>query len=184
MNKWVVNDYRNVPTHIDVGLVIADPIYSTQMVNDVWERFAGEGLPTVCFMYPEDLVTLAAPFPDQICHWVKPVSTKNTIKRYSRFVEVVAVHNVKMTDVLHWSCRTGVFTDALLTNDEHPFKKPESLIERLIRNHYTGGIVLDPCAGSGTVHHVCVRLGIPSISIEIDPRFKILKPLTKRASKR
>jgi len=102
-------------------------------------------------------------------HWIKPVSTKNTTKNYSNFVEIIACFNLKMNASLHWSNRTGIFTDALLTNKQHQWKKPETLIERLILNHYQGtGSVYDPCAGSFTVHDVCKRLGIDSVSVEID----------------
>lgn len=87
---------------------------------------------------------------------------------YSRFVEAIACYGVRFYGDLHWSNRTGIFTDYLFSNKEHPWKKPEPLIERLIRNHYPGhGIVYDPCAGSGTVDTVCKRLGIPSFSVEI-----------------
>lgn len=109
--------------------------------------------------------------PDQLLHWVKPVSTKNTRKHYSRFVEVIACYGVSFHEDLHWSNRTGVFTDGLLRNDDHEWKKPESLIERLIRSHWPGhGITYDPCAGSGTVETVCKRLGIGSVSVEVVKR--------------
>ena len=53
------------------------------------------------------------------------------------------------------------------------WKKPDSLIERLIRNHYPGsGIVYDPCTGSGTTHQVCKKMGIPSICIEIESKWR------------
>ncbi len=106
---------------------------------------------------------------------MKPVSTKNTTKRYSRFIEVIALHNVAFHgDMLHWSNRTGVFTDALMCQQVHPWQKPESLIERLIRNHYNRddkGVIFDPRAGSGVVHKVCKRLGISSVSVEIDTKY-------------
>lgn len=124
-------------------------------------------------IWPTDIWSLAQP-PHQILHWVKPVSTKNTKKNYSNFVEVMACYHLSFNDnPLHWSARTGIFTDTLISNKAHEWKKPDSLIEKLILNHYTGkGIIYDPCAGSGTVHNVCKRLGIPSLSVEIDDKYQ------------
>jgi len=80
---------------------------------------------------------------------------------------MIAFYGTSMSTGLHWSNRTGIFTDQLLSNEEHPWKKPETLIERLIRNHYPGyGIIYDPCAGRGTVHTVCKGLKIPSYCVE------------------
>ena len=162
--KVIYDDFRSHPPGNDVSLIIADPVYDDlKMMNDI----LAFDKPTIMFMYADNIRGLSKQ-PDQILFWVKPVSTKNTCRKYSRFVEVICVFGVKMNTTLHWSNRTGVFTDALLSNEEHPWKKPESLIERLVRNHYQGiGNIYDPCAGSLTVKTVCDRLEIPSISIEI-----------------
>ena len=165
ISKVINDDFRNHPPGGDVSLIIADPVYDDLvMMNDI----LAFDKPTIMFMYAENIHGLTKK-PDQVLFWVKPVSTKNTKKRYSRFVEVIAIFDVTMNTDLHWANRTGVFTDQLLSNQEHPWKKPESLIERLVCNHYTGtGIVYDPCAGSLTVKSVCDRLGISSTSIEIE----------------
>lgn len=130
----------------------------------------------VLFMYPEDTLCLNRKCrPDQICHWVKPVSTKNTKRKYSRFVEAICVwHGPFFNSDLHWSNRTGIFTDALIKEPNHPHKKPEALIERLIRLHMpikSGAKVLDCFGGSGTVQKVCKRLGVNSVSIDVDEKW-------------
>lgn len=152
----------------DATLMIADPVYGSQDVADLVILATQRHLPACIFMWPDDVWNLPAK-PEQLLHWVKPVSTKNTTKRYSRFVEVVACYGVTFHEALHWSNRTGVFTDCLFRNDDHEWKKPESLIERLIRNHYPGhGVVYDPCAGSRTVEKVCRRLEIGSVSVDVE----------------
>jgi len=122
-------------------------------------------------MYPEDLCGLQKK-PDVVLHWIKQPSTKNTVKSYSRFVEAIAVYNTCFSNrPYHWTQRTGVFTDTIIGSVNHPHKKPESLIEKLVLNHHEQGVVLDPFGGSGTVEDVCRRFKIPSISIEIDPKW-------------
>ena len=172
MNKFVIGDFRDHPAPEDTSLIIADPVYGTGDIDEIIDKALARKIPACVFMYPEDLCNLRYK-PDQICHWIKPVSTKNTVKKYSRFVEVIAMYRVSFYETLHWSNRSGIFTDALLLNEEHTWKKPESLIERLLRNHYPkSGVVYDPFAGSGTVDAVCKRLGIRSFSVEIDERYK------------
>lgn len=149
----------------ETSLMIADPVYGTDNVGQLVSLAVKRSIPSCIFMMPEEVWNLPHK-PDQLLHWVKPVSTKNTTKRYSRFVEVVACYGVSFYETLHWSSRTGIFTDCLFVQD-HKWKKPESLIERLIRNHWPKkGMVYDPCAGSRTVESVCRKLGIPSMSIE------------------
>jgi len=172
MNEWLTGSYRQFSPS-GISMVVADPVYESSMVPDIVSYSMDlTGGPILVFMYPEDVHGLPER-PDRVLHWIKPESTKNTSKTYSRFVEVIAVFNQRFgKETLHWSNRTGIFTDRLYSNEVHPWRKPEPLIERLIRNHYTSGIVLDPCAGSGVVHDVCVRLGIPSVSIEKDPHLR------------
>lgn len=152
-------------------LVIADPVYSNQaqllLVSELRRSHA-----RICFCYPED-IRLFGSEPDQLCHWVKPVSTKNTSKKYSRFVEAIAVwHGPYFCQDIHWSCRTGVFTDHLVETSGHPWKKPFSLIEKLVRLHCPlGGSVLDLFSGSGTTEDVCKTLGIDCVSVEFDPKW-------------
>lgn len=151
----------------DTSLVIADPPYDPRDINPLVQLVVARQLPTCLFLRLEDLFDLEHR-PHQYALWLKPESTKNTTRHYGRFAEVIAFYFVNFHGRLHWSNRTGLFTDRLLGEPEHPHKKPETLIERLIRNHYPGhGLVYDPCAGSFTVHDVCVRLGLPSYSVEV-----------------
>lgn len=171
-NEFIIGDYKKVLedfTMKDVGLVLADPVYGTPMVREVIDFC--QSIPAIVFCSVNDLYELGRT-PEQTCFWCKPSSTKNTVKNYSKFVEAITFWNgVKFEKQTHWSNRTGVFNDTLIDNTVHPWKKPESLIEKLITNHYKGGVVLDPCSGSGTVHDVCKRLGIPSFSVEIDEKY-------------
>lgn len=59
-----------------------------------------------------------------------------------------------------------------MTKQSHPTEKPVALMERLIEASCPeGGVVLDPCAGSGPVLEAAVRLGRPVIGCEINPEF-------------
>ncbi len=166
-NSFVQGRWQDNPPPDGASLMIADPVYGSGDADSLALMANDIGLPAAIFMWPEELCSLTLT-PDQVLHWVKPESTKNTAKKYSRFVEVIACYGLKFHGSLHWSNRTGLFTDRLFSNAEHPWKKPESLIERLIRNHWPGhGIVYDPCAGSRTVETVCKRLGIGSFSVDV-----------------
>lgn len=168
INTFITGDYIDYLAPEETSLVIADPVYETNQKNIVAEYCIQNSIPVIIFMFPGEVFDLNYK-PDQLCHWIKPVSTKNTVKNYSNFIEAIAMYGVSFYEKLHWSNRTGIFTDVLLTNEEHMWKKPESLIERLLRNHYPGhGIVFDPFAGSGTTHVVCKKLGISSVSVEIN----------------
>lgn len=157
---------------VEIDLIIADPPYGEHaFINDLITKCRSYfACPSLFFMYPEDLCYLDDP-PDQVLHWIKPISTKNTAKRYSRFVEAIAYYekgeyapdNVTpfFNQDLYWANRSGIFTDILTEKPIHPYQKPVSLIERLILLHtpltITGSdghkrfaTVLDPCAGSGT----------------------------------
>lgn len=157
-------------------LVVADPPYSEfPLINEAVDsaRWICRG-PVLVFMYAEDLLQLT-PAPDQVAFWVKPISTKNTSRRYSRFVEVLACFDLDQGPFrqdTHWSTRSGVFTDTLVEKQKHPYQKPESLIEKLLAVHTNkGDWVLDPFAGSGTVERVCKRMERNCLSIDIDQRW-------------
>ncbi len=162
MNNIIKGDFHNFPPPTGTTLILADPLYDK--TTDYQDILAYD-LPTILFGYTNIIKHL--PKPDDIAYWIKPVSTKNTVKHYSNFVEIILFYRTQLNTDLHWSNRTGIFTDNLINNKEHPFKKPESLIEKLLLNHYQGGVVYDPCAGSGTVLTVCKKLGIDCYSVEI-----------------
>jgi DNA modification methylase len=136
----------------------------------------------ICFMYTENIRTTVNGF-DQVCFWTKPVSTKNTSKQYSRFVEAICIwHNeVYFNKNLHWSTRTGVFTDTLIEKQIHPHQKPFSLVEKLVLLHTPpGGTVLDPFCGSQVVKQVCDKHGFKSLSIDLKDWLETLTLPTKR----
>lgn len=171
-HEWLKGNCLAVVPEYDgeYDLVIADPPYEnlkliSESIAVCRNHFDG---PSFFFMYPESVWDLEAQ-PDQILHWIKPPSTKNTTRKYSRFVEAIAVYDLDTSPFnqdTFWHSRSGVFTDTPL-RVKHPHTKPESLIEKLIAvNSNQGDTVLDPFAGSGTVAKVCKRMGRGSISIE------------------
>ena len=105
---------------------------------------------------------------DQYLFWEKPISTKNTSKRYSNFVEMIFVYGYGTWNAgRNWSQYTNVFKDLVDDSTLHQHRKPPSLIERLIRNHTNeGDIILDPFCGSGVVGEVAERLNRNCISID------------------
>jgi DNA modification methylase len=57
-------------------------------------------------------------------------------------------------------------------SDLHPTMKPVALVERMVANSSPrGGLVFDPCAGSGTTLIACELLGRRCNTMEVDPRF-------------
>lgn len=142
-----------------------------RFLHDEFNRLAKQWI--IVFSPPENQWI----FPDlgQILFWVKPISTKNTSKSYSRFVEMIFVYgnsdNHTWNTNRHWSQYTNVFTD-LVMSKEHSYKKPYSLIERLILNHTkSGDTILDPFAGSGTTIDVAMQHGRIGYGIDNDPDF-------------
>ncbi len=169
--KWITDSWQSVKVPEDTQLILADPVYDSNMINDMWSYFAHiESLPTIMFMYPEDVSRISSP--DRVCHWFKTPTSKNTSVNYSRNIEAIAMKNLFMSSQLHANNRIGYFTDVPFHNFDHPWQKPEALIERLILNHYNGGRVYDPCAGSGTTMTVCRNLQIPCTCVEIDPKYQ------------
>ena len=135
-----------------VDLIITDPPYDfnleqKEFLQNQFHRISRNWI--IVFSPPENQWILPA---DQYLFWIKPISTKNTSRRYSRFVEMIFIYGdgVWNTD-RHWSQYTNVFTDLVDTSKIHPFRKPPSLLKRLILNHSKpGDIILDPFFGSGT----------------------------------
>ena len=119
----------------------------------------------IVFSPPENQWILPA---DQYLFWEKPISTKNTSKRYSRFVEMIFVYGDGTWNAdRNWSQYTNVFKDLVDDSTLHQHRKPPSLIERLIRNHtHEGDIILDPFCGSRVVEEVAKRLNRNCISID------------------
>lgn len=111
---------------------------------------------------------------DQFLFWVKPISTKNTSKSYSRFVEMIFLY--ELDDYIwnshrHWSQYTNVFNDLVDLDEEmkHPYRKPISLLLRLLRNHAKkGDVVFDPFMGSGSVLEAAKMCGLQIIGNELN----------------
>lgn len=151
-----------------VDLVLTDPPYDFDendkaRLHFEFCRVSRHGV--IVFSPPENQWIPA----DQCGFWVKPISTKNTSKRYSRFVEMIFFYGpLRWNAERHWSQYTNVFMDLVDDASLHPFRKPPSLIERLIRNHTNiGDIILDPFAGSGIVGEVAERLGRTAVLFDI-----------------
>jgi DNA modification methylase len=172
MNKYIYGnsfEYLFTLETQSFDLILTDPPYdlNEQERKVLHREFIRIAKGVIVFSPPENQWILPA---DQYLFWIKPISTKNTSKHYSRFVEMIFCYGIlKWFPNRHWSQYTNVFTDLVDDSSLHPYRKPPSLIERLIRNHTeVGDKVLDPFAGSGTVHAICSRLGIDSLSIDIN----------------
>jgi len=109
---------------------------------------------------------------DQYGFWIKPISTKNTSRRYSRFVEMILFYGSGTWNVdRHWSQYTNVFNDLVDDSSIHPYRKPPSLITRLVKNHSKPNqIIFDPFMGSGVVGEVSLPLNRIFIGCEIDDK--------------
>ena len=161
---------RNMPDK-SVDCVLTDPPYdfSDEVKNVYHKEFIRISMGAVIvFCPPENLWQTKC---DQVCFWVKPISTKNTSKSYSRFVEIIQIWNGTTWNAGgHWSQYTNVFTD-LVDSRIHPFKKPDSAIVRLIKNHSNeGDIIFDGFFGSGTVPKMCQLYNRNCIACEIDDK--------------
>lgn len=152
--------------HFD--LILTDPPYDYDRlsIRTIHREFLRLSKCVIVFAPPKNQWIEGA---DQILFWIKPISTKNTAKNYSRFLEMIFVYgrNVWNSD-RHWSQYTNIFTD-LVDGKLHPHQKPESLISRLILNHTNAGdMVCDPFMGSGTTGVICKKLARRFTGIEID----------------
>lgn len=160
-----------------IDIIITDPPYDFDREQISWlhnhfERIARKAV--IVFSPPENqwFIPIVGMLPDSMLFWIKPISTKNTSKNYSRFVEMVFVY--KMEDYTwnterNWANYVNVFNDFVEGKSGHPFEKPRSLIRRLILNHSNeGDIILDPFAGSGIIPIEAKKLNRKYIANEID----------------
>ena len=102
--------------------------------------------------------------------WIKAISTKNTSRRPSRFVEIIQVIAGDVWNTgRHWSQYTNIHMDLVDENKFHPHVKPLSLMIKFIKNYTNpGDTILDPFMGSGTTGVACVQTGRNFIGVEID----------------
>jgi DNA modification methylase len=168
-NSFIYDDILIYLTDIPkFDLLFLDPLYNKPTETEhLIARLYKKTKAIICFGYPELLPCYDAW--DQIVHWIKPVSTKNTKKKYSRFVEAIGIkHGTFFNQDLHWSTRTGVFTDTFSEPVTYEYQKPRSLVEKLIRLHCPhGGKVLDPFAGTQIVRKVCQDIGYKSLNFDL-----------------
>jgi DNA modification methylase len=150
-------------------LVLADPPYNFGFEDKRYlhNHFCRIAECVIVFSPPENQWVLPA---DQYLFWQKPISTKNTSKTYARFVEMIFVYGrAAWNHERHWSQYNNIFDDLVDDTSLHPFRKPPSLIERLILNHTDpGDYILDPFAGSHVVEDVGLRHGRKVVSIEVE----------------
>jgi site-specific DNA-methyltransferase (adenine-specific) len=178
LNKVIQGDcleiMRGMPDKC-VDLVVTDPPYDFTK-SQIWDllgefqRVSRYG--SIVFFPPENQWGI----PEQYLFWVKPISTKNTSRRYSRFVEMIGLYNLplktKWDASRHWSQYTNVFTDLVEGESEHPYEKPRSLMRRLILNHSErNDLILDPFLGSGTTAVAAKQLGRNYIGIELSEKY-------------
>lgn len=176
--SWVCGDsFEILPTFPSnsIDFILTDPPYDLDNLQKAWLQNQFERIcrgTIIVFAPPENQWVQPA---DQILFWIKPISTKNTSKSYSRFVEMMFVYQMeshKWNCDRHWSQYTNVFTDLVDDSSLHPYRKPPSLIERLIRNHTdTNDLILDPFAGSGVVWDVAHRLERWIYAIEKEQKY-------------
>lgn len=152
--------------------VITDPVYEAQ--PDV--AFFRKHCPNGNIIFFCDPLKRPNADPDEILFWIKTPSTKNTVKRCSRFVEEIMVYRGEDAPFngkdLHWSILTGVFTDTIIAPNDHPWQKPVSLMEKLIRIYTNpGDTILDPYAGSGATLKAAELCGRTALGTDIDPKW-------------
>jgi len=173
INEQIIgNSFEILPQLKDksIDMILTDPPYdftSTQIItlHDEFKRICRGVI--IVFAPPENQWILPA---DQYGFWTKPISTKNTIKSYSRFVEMIFIYGRnKWNPKRHWSQYVNIFNDRVDSTKIHPFRKPPSLIEKFILNHSDpGDSILDPFGGSGVVYEQALKHNRYCISIEIN----------------
>jgi len=152
--------------------IITDPEYDWDF--EYWYPICRDLCPRgtiIAFCKPEN----QWPNPDERVFWIKTPSTKNYTRKLGRFVEIACVYwgwEKHTFNQLHWSQMIGVYTDVVVDNTTHPWMKPLSLIERLVRI-YTNpeDMILDPFMGSGVTGVACKNLGRNFTGFEIDKEY-------------
>lgn len=169
--KWLELQLENSIDHI-----ITDPVYGDPFPLEAWRRICKGNI--LIFCKPEYQPFIA----DEYLFWVKTPSTKNYVKNCGRFVEIIQVSRQGKTfNQLHWSQMIGVYDDRVIEREGHQWRKPMSLMERLVRMYTNRGeTVLDPFCGSGTTLVACQHLDRSGIGIDIDSAW--VKVTKKRLS--
>lgn len=159
--------YKWIPKqgHACFHAVITDYVYGSVFPLDELKRICSGNIITFCAS--ED-----HPFePSEIAYWIKTPSTKNYTRRLGRFVEKIYIYRQGSTfNKLHWSQMTGVYDDRVIEPEGHQWRKPLSLLERLVRIYTNeGDTILDPFVGSGTTLLAARSLNRQFVGVDIDP---------------
>jgi DNA modification methylase len=148
-----------------VDCIITDPLYDCELNLKELQRVCRGNI--VVFCSPENQFFK----PDEFAFWVKTPSTKNYSKHVGRFVEMILVMRGGAFNCLHWSQMTGVYDDRHINKPSHPFEKPLSLMERLVRIYSNPeDLVFDPFMGSGSTIKACQNLQRHAIGCERDEK--------------
>lgn len=150
-------------------VIIADPMYDLNQnqkyfLHKEFLRVSRGAI--IVFMPPENQWVFDNI--EEYHFWIKETSTKNVKKRASRFVEMMFFYNRHARNLdMNWSNYTNIHTDKVDYSKIHPFRKPLSLIERLVRIYTNfGDLILDPFAGSAVVADACTRSGRACFSLD------------------
>jgi DNA modification methylase len=169
MNNVIhANNNDILPTYSDdfFDAIVTDPDYKKSVIDlREWRRICKGNILAFC-----DPIRRYFD-PDEIHHWVKPISTKNTSRRMSNFVEEILVIRQGKTfnSDGQWANRCGVWFDVVEGKLLHPHQKPLALICRLIEVYTNpGDVILDPFCGSGTVLVAAKMLGRQYIGMDVD----------------
>ena len=130
-NKESLEYLKELPVN-SVNAVITDPPYDFDFeMKDTFQREFERICSGVIIVFcPPENQWQIFPRSDQYLFWIKPISTKNTSKNYSRFVEMIQVFGRGEWNAdRHWSQYTNVFTD-LVDSKLHPYQKPLSMMKR------------------------------------------------------
>lgn len=161
--EWMLTTAEFVtPKRVDH--IITDYVYGTEFDLDLCKLICKGNIITFC-------ASENHPFaPTERAYWIKTPSTKNYSKKLGRFVEKIFIYRQGETfNKLHWSQMTGVYDDRVVEAEGHQWRKPLSLVERLVRIYTNpGDTVLDPFCGSGVTLEACENLGRNAIGIDID----------------
>ena len=125
-NKIKIGDSFDILPQIPdnyASVIITDPPYDfdeaqKQFLHDQFKRISKGWV--IVFSPPENQWL----FPDieQFLFWIKPISTKNTSKRYSRFVEMMFVYGDGVWVIgRHWSQYTNAVSYTHLTLPTTPY---------------------------------------------------------------
>jgi DNA modification methylase len=159
---------------LQYDLVLTDPPYDLQpedkRILEIGAECTIRRIPLIMFSSPENQLIV----PDEYQFWIKTPSTKNYSKRCGRFVEMILIdrNTSAVFNQLHWSQMIGVHQDGLLCQPVHPYEKPITLIERLIRIYSNpGSTIFDPFMGSGTTGVAAINTGRNFIGIEREKEY-------------